>query len=47
MKKNQVLRIVLVAAVVLLGGFSFIAQGALSSRIESRVYQQLPDAADV
>lgn len=47
MKKNQVLRIVFVAAVVLLGGFSFIAQGALSSRIESRVYQQLPDAADV
>lgn len=47
MKKNQVLRIVIVAAVVLLGGFSFIAQGALSSRIESRVYQQLPDAADV
>lgn len=47
MKKNQVLRIVLVAAVVLLGGFSFIAQGALSSRIESRVYQQLPDAVDV
>ena len=47
MKKNQVIRIVLVAAVVLLGGFSFIAQGALSSRIESRVYQQLPDAADV
>jgi len=47
LKKNQVLRIVFVAAVVLLGGFSFIAQGALSSRIESRVYQQLPDAADV
>ena len=47
MKKNQVLRVVFVAAVVLLGGFSFIAQGALSSRIESRVYQQLPDAADV
>jgi len=47
LKKYQVLRIVLVAAVVLLGGFSFIAQGALSSRIESRVYQQLPDAADV
>jgi len=47
LKKNQVIRIVLVAAVVLLGGFSFIAQGALSSRIESRVYQQLPDAADV
>lgn len=47
MKKNQVLRIVFVAAVVLLGGFSFIAQGTLSSRIESRVYQQLPDAADV
>jgi len=47
MKKNQVLRLVFVAAVVLLGGFSFIAQGALSSRIEFRVYQQLPDAADV
>jgi hypothetical protein len=47
MKKNQVLRVSIVAAVVLLGGFSFIAQGALSSRIESRVYQQLPDAADV
>jgi hypothetical protein len=47
LKKNQVLRIVFVAAVVLLGGFSFIAQGTLSSRIESRVYQQLPDAADV
>jgi hypothetical protein len=47
MKKNQVLRLVFVAAVVLLGGFSFIAQGALSSSIESRVYQQLPDAADV
>jgi len=47
LKKNQVLRIVIVAAVVLLGGFSFIAQGSLSSSIESRVYQQLPDAADV
>jgi hypothetical protein len=47
LKKKQVLRIVFVAAVVLLGGFSFIAQGTLSSRIESRVYQQLPDAADV
>jgi hypothetical protein len=47
LKKNQVICIVLVAAVVLLGGFSFIAHGALSSRIESRVYQQLPDAADV
>jgi hypothetical protein len=47
LKKNQVIPFVLVVAVVLLGGFSFIAQGALSSRIESRVYQQLPDAVDV
>ena len=47
MKKNQVLRIVLVAAVLLLGGVSLIAEGSLSSRIEQRMQEVLPKAKNI
>lgn len=47
MKKNQVLRIVLVAAVLLMGGFTFFAESSLSSRIEQRMQEVLPKAENV
>lgn len=47
MKKNQVLRIVLVAAVLFMGGFTFFAESSLSSRIEQRMQEVLPKAENV
>ena len=47
MKKNQLLRIVLVAAALLMGGFTFFAESSLSSRIEQRMQEVLPKAENV
>lgn len=47
MKKNQVLRIVFVAAVLFMGGFTFFAESSLSSRIEQRMQEVLPKAENV
>jgi hypothetical protein len=47
MKKNQVLRIVLVAALLFMGGFIFFAESSLSSRIEQRMQEVLPKAENV
>ena len=47
MKKNQVLRIVFVAAVLFMGGFTFFAESSLSSRIEQRMQGVLPKAENV
>ena len=47
MKKKQLLPAAIVAAVLAIGAGVITADTLISSRIESRVYQQLPDAADV
>ena len=47
MKKTQLLPAAIVAAVLAIGAGVITADTLISSRIESRVYQQLPDAADV
>ena len=47
MKKKQLLPAAIVAAVLAIGAGVLTADTLLSSRIESRVYEQIPDAADV
>ena len=47
MKKKQLLPAAIVAAVLAIGAGVITADTLISSRIESRVYQQIPDAADV
>ena len=47
MKKKQLLPAAIVAVVLAIGAGVITADTLISSRIESRVYQQLPDAADV
>ena len=47
MKKKQFLPAAIVAAVLAIGAAVITADTLISSRIESRVYQQIPDAADV
>jgi len=47
MKKKYLLSAVIAAAVLIFGAGVIAADALISSRIESRVYQQLPGAADV
>jgi len=47
MKKKQLLPAAIVAAVLVIGAGVITADTLISSRIESRVYQQIPDATDV
>ena len=47
MKKKQLLPAAIVAVVLAIGAGVITADTLISSRIESRVYQQIPDAADV
>ena len=47
MKKKQLLPAAIVAAVLVIGAGVITADTLISSRIESRVYQQIHDAADV
>jgi hypothetical protein len=47
MKKKQLLPAAIVAAVLAIGAGVITADSLISSRIESRVYQQIPDAAEV
>jgi hypothetical protein len=47
MKKKQLLPAAIVAAVLAISAGVITADTLISSRIESRIYQQLPDAADV
>jgi hypothetical protein len=47
MKKKQLLPAAIVAAVLAIGAGVITADTLISSRIQSRVYQQIPDAADV
>ena len=47
MKKKQLVPAVIVTAVLAIGAGVITADTLISSRIESRIYQQIPDAADV
>ena len=47
MKKKYLLPALISAAVLIFGGGVITADSLITSRIESRVYQQIPDAADV
>jgi len=47
MKKKQLLPAAIVTTVLAIGAAVITADTLISSRIESRVYQQIPDAADV
>jgi len=47
MKKKKLLPAAIVATVLIFGAGVITADTLISSRIESRVYQQIPDAADV